>query len=57
MSLIIIDHFSPRARKVLFVFWGPKGLIVVSIVKFSQEFKNVTLTKIRLSVFSQIYYK
>ena len=53
----VCNAYSPRARTVLFVFWGPKGLIVCSIVEFSQEFKYPFLTKIRLDNFSQIHSK
>ncbi len=36
------------------MFLSAKGLIVVSIVKFSQESKNQSLTKIGVAVFSEI---
>ena len=40
---------SPRARGVLFVLKGPYDPRVPPIVKFSQEFESVRLTKIILS--------
>ena len=44
---------SPRARRVLFMFLSAKGLLVVSIVEFSQEFKNPFLTNTAVAVFSE----
>ena len=40
------DHFSPKWHRVLFVLKSPKGSMVVSIIKFSQDSENVSLAKI-----------
>ena len=51
-----ISH-SLRVHKVLFVFWGPKALMVVSILTISQEPKSPYLMKICISNFSEIELK
>ena len=42
--LLGADGNSPRSQTVLFMFSSPKGLMVVSIVEMSQEFKSDRLT-------------
>ena len=42
--------YSPRYRRVLFMFLSACGRIVVSILKFSQESKNESLTKNKVAV-------
>ena len=49
-----MSHISPRAHRVLFVFLSANAYLVVSIVKFSQKFKNVSLTKPDVELFSEI---
>ena len=48
---------SPRAQTLLFMFLRPQGLMIVSIVEMSQEFKNPLLTKICPDVFLQFDFK
>ena len=49
--------YSPRAREGLFMFLSAKGLTHVSYAKFSQEFKNQSLTNTKVAVFSEIDFK
>ena len=49
--------YSPRARRCLFMFLSPKGLIVFSRPKFSQESEYERLTKQMVSVFSQFDFE
>ena len=51
------DPHSPRAQTLLFMFLSANGLVVVSIVETSQEFKKQSLTKNNLSVFSEFSLK
>ena len=39
-SFLCLGQNSPRAKKVIFVFWWPTGWRVVSIVKMSMKSKN-----------------
>ena len=50
-------YYSPRARRVLFMFLSPKGSMVVSYAKNSQESKNVTLTNVNVELTSQYQVK
>ena len=46
-----IVTYSPRANRVLFTFLRPKGLNIVSIVEFYDEFENAFLKKISTEFF------
>ena len=46
----------PGARRVLFVFHLPKGLIVGPIVENSEDFRNAILTKIRSARFELLAF-
>ena len=49
--------FSPRTESLLFNFFWPKQMMVVSGVEFYADFKNPFLTKIRFELLTQYSFK